>query len=133
MSNPVTQQVAIPIADVSVGGWTPLPVWQQISPYGGAGVSSSPNPQADTFQVKLSPMAVPEATTPPGQTLTINMRTTGAGAGVLPITVTLLQGSTTIASWLETPGSSFTSYALALSQAQVNSITDYTNLRVQVQ
>lgn len=51
--------------------------------------------------------------------------TTGAAT-----TVTLKQGSTTIASWTLTEPSSYYTAELSLTEAQANAITDYTDLRV---
>ena len=46
------------------------------------------------------------------------------------LTVTLVQGSTTIASSTKTPASSFTNYSFTLTEAQANLITDYSDLRI---
>lgn len=46
------------------------------------------------------------------------------------LTVTLVQGSTTIASSTKTPASSYTNYSFTLTEAQANLITDYSDLRI---
>jgi hypothetical protein len=123
-------QTALPIADVSDTGWTPTPVYAQINaptPTDATDVSSSLNPQGDTFEVQLAPLAWPG---PGQQQLTVRLKKTGSDN--VSVIVTLLQGSTPIADMTVQPGTSFAGYTLTLTNAQIAQITDYGNLHVRV-
>ena len=120
------------IADVSVSGWTPTPVSPQInevSPDGATScvMNSGTNPSGDAFDVRLAALARPGAGL---QVLTINLRKTDDGS--VPVTLTLLQGSSVIGEWAVPVDTTFGSQSFTLTGAQVAAITDYTSLRVQV-
>jgi hypothetical protein len=125
-------QQASPISDVSVSGWSPTPVTPEVNesvPKDSTYVSSSANPQGDTFEVKLAALAWPEAGP---ETLTVRVQQVGSGSD--SVTMTLLQGDgTIIASRLAQAPSSFANaFDPPLSTAEINRITDYTDLHVRV-
>jgi len=123
-------QIALPISDVFTGGWTPTPVYAQINtpaPPDVTMVSSPVHPSPDSFEVKLSPLCWPG---PGPQTLQIRLKQ--MTANLVNVTVVLLQGTGIIASWNVQPPTVFTTYSMTLTNAEVQSITDYTDLRVEV-
>lgn len=122
-------QIARPIADVFDGHWTPVPIYPQINggTAGPGAVTSSANPQGDSFEVQLTPLAWPD---PGAETLTVSLRKIGTDP--LSVTIALLQGNTVIASKQVNPSTGFTNYTLTLTDAQVAAITDYTQLRALV-
>ena len=63
----------------------------------------------------------------------MSIRLQNTGTPLSNVKVALLQGSTTIASWILQPASGFQTYPLQLTSAQVSAITDYNNLQVMVQ
>jgi hypothetical protein len=67
---------------------------------------------------------------PGQQTLTVRLRKTDTGD--LGATIKLMQGSTLIAFVNVAPTEDFEDYVLTLTDAQIRSITDYTDLRVRV-
>jgi hypothetical protein len=122
-------QVAAPISDVSTGGWTVTPLWSKLdetvaddADY----VSSSLNPVADTGEVLLAPTSVPVNMA--GHTLSIRAGYTGPGP--VNLTLSLVQGSTVIATTTYTGiASAFTTLTLTLSEGEAATITDRTDLR----
>lgn len=126
-------QLALPRSDVSVQGWTPTPVWRQIDQQLATVndqfcVTSSGNPNGDTFVVSLDPLDPPS---PGTQTLTVRMQATNALK--LPVTIQLFQsGNTLIATRIVTPTQGFTTYNFPLTPGEAASITDYHNLSVEV-
>jgi hypothetical protein len=124
-------QVARPIADVSVTGWSPTPVYPEVnalnSPPPDYPFVSSDLLAGGTFEVKLNGIALP-GNGP--QQLIVRFCQTSAAAAL--VNFTLLQDSQVIASSSVSPTTVFTSYTLLLTPAQVAAITDYTKLRVRV-
>jgi len=125
-------QIAQPMQDISTNAWTPTPVWQEIGelvPNDATFVVTPSEPQNDTFVCKLSPILPPG---PGPQILYVRLCGVGMLAN-LHATFSLLQGSRTIASATVTPlPGAFTTYMISLTPAQIASITDYTNLSVEV-
>jgi hypothetical protein len=124
-------QVALPNSDISDSGWTPQTVYQQINetvPNDQSYVISAGSPGGDTFQVGLQGLAWPDA-----GTIQLTIRLCKTDTGNLPVTVTLLQGSTTIATRVLSPtNTSFENTVIVLTAAEAAAISDYTKLRVQV-
>jgi hypothetical protein len=123
-------QAAGPIADLFNSGWTPVPLFPELNkpaPNDATYVVSSVDPHGDTFTEQLSPLAPPG---PGPQVLTVRLKQTAAST--VSVTITLLQGSTVIATQTVSPPLAFTNTVITLTQAQINSITDYTNLSVKV-
>jgi hypothetical protein len=92
-------------------------------------VYSRNNPQGDTFEVKLAPLAWPE---PGTVTLTVRLRKTDSPAA--KVTLALLQGSTVLASQVVDPQQSFSqpSPPITLTVTTTGPITNYTDLRLRV-
>src|SRR5207302_7702172 len=116
-------QIALPVSDDFTGGWTPTPVFEQVS--GGQVVQSSIDPQGDAFEVKLKGLAWPG---PGPETLTVQL----AGDGSTLATVVLLQGTQIIAAKTITPSGSFSECVIELTDAQKALITNYQALHVGV-
>jgi hypothetical protein len=124
-------QKSRPVSDVSTGLWTPVPVFPQVNeevPNAGTVVTSSDDPQGDTFEVRLAPLAWP---IPGPQQLTVSLGKSGPEP--VEIKVWLLQGTAIIASTHTTIDGASGGVTITLSDTEKNSITDYTDLRVRVQ
>lgn len=128
------KQWALPASDVSSGGWTATPLYAKIdeSVANDADfITSSTSPGTpDIAEVTLSPVLNP--LNPDGQVVRYRFKKNAAGGDSLRLTVTLLQGLTTIASWQhnDVTDGTWTDGMQVLSAAQVASITDYSNLRL---
>ena len=124
-------QQALPVSDITTGGWLPKPIYQQINnPQNNdvTLVTSSSNPVNDTFEVALpSTLQWPQEG---DQVLTVRLRQTASGT--TSVYILLLQGSRTIAIFSLQPTTSFEDYFFTLTAQEVSSITDYTNLRLEV-
>jgi hypothetical protein len=119
-------QVALPRSDIFDNGWTPTPVYSQLD--AGSPVTSSTNPQGDSFEVKLDALAYPDSGP---QTLTVRLQATGSPP--FPnVTILLLQGTRVIAYQIVQPTAAFADYTITLSADESRWITDYTDLRVEV-
>ena len=128
-------QAATPLADVAISNWSPAPLYARIngaSPNDSSFVSC-PLPPGGSFDVRLAPLAPPGGCAAP-QTLTVRIEKTDAGVAL--VTFFLLQagpgGVVTVAARSVTPTQAFVGYQLTLTQAEIDLITDYTNLRVRV-
>jgi hypothetical protein len=95
-------------------------------------VSSAVNPISDTFVCALSPVSIPKPHLP--HTLTVQLRRTADESANPGWTIiALLEGSRVVAAKLVQPAvSAFTDETLTLTQDEVDSITDYSNLRLRV-
>jgi hypothetical protein len=123
-------QKARPASDVSNSGWTPQTVFSKINevvPDDTTLVSSSTNPQGDSFEVKLPPMAWPQ-----GGQGTLRVRLNKTGPDDIPVILSLKQGSIVLAYATVHPGTSFAEFDLVLPQSVLAQITDYTDLRLHV-
>jgi hypothetical protein len=124
-------QQARPIADISAGNWLTAPLYSKIgesSPSDSDYVSVT-NPNADTFEVLLSTIFSPPWIKG-SKFLKVRLRRTTTT--IVPVVLELMQGNTRIARRAVTPDQSFGEYDLALRQAEINSITNYSNLRLRV-
>jgi hypothetical protein len=119
-----------PGADNSFGGWSNLPLYRKVdelSPSDSDFVTSGTSP-GDKFEVQLTEPALP----PDGpRILKVRLRKTDSG-DMLAV-IRLLQGTKVIAARVVQPTQSFAEEAIELTPAEVQAITDYSNLRVQVQ
>ncbi len=126
-------QFARPAQDVYDIGWTPQTgsdlsaQLNEVTPDDTTLVWSPASPQGNTFEVKLSGVAVPADGT---QTLSIRLMQTDVG--VNPVRVSLLQGYDFIATWTRQPSTTFQTQDLLLTTQQIESITNYNDLRVLV-
>jgi hypothetical protein len=125
-------QIARPIADLANSGWTPVPLYTQINtvtpndahPITSPDVNTGPN-----FKVQLAPLSLPSSGAD-SMTLTVRLRMTAPGSNT--VTMSLMQGSSTIASQTVVATLDFTSYTLILNAAQLALITNYSQLQVAV-
>jgi hypothetical protein len=122
--------VAHPTGDVSVGGWTTTPLYQKIDEVTASiadFVTSVDNPTSDAFEVNLTSLSGVD----PNGVQTVEYILATADSTTLDTIVTLLEGTTIIASWLhEDVPNAWTLYSSELSTEQRAAITDYTNLRL---
>ena len=129
-------QVVRPTSDVSVGAWrnqalstTNLSlsideVTLDATDFAESGASPA---TADEYVFHLGDPAAPSTKT--GHSLTYVIGKDVAGGDSLIATVSVRQGTTTIASEQRTVPDAATSYTLTLTEAQANTITDYADLR----
>lgn len=123
-------QVSRPTTDVTVSGWQPHPVANQINeptPSDVNYVYSQEGPEGDSFVVNLKPLAWPDSGP---QTLTVRMKRTDADA--VPVLVLLLQGTTPVAARSFAPSQGYADHVLTLTDAEKARITDYGQLRLRV-
>ena len=127
-----TFNYARPESDVAAGLWTTTPLYQKIDEVAADDadvITSSGNPDGDTCEIKLSNIA---GNTVDATTVQFRYRKDPTSANQLDLTVSLWQGSTKIAeSVLSSVGTAWTNGTLVLTTAQVNSITDRGDLRLQ--
>lgn len=128
----VTKQYSRPMEDTIVGEWDATPLWQKIdeSPASDLDFVSTVDPGNDTFQVKLSAVDYPLFALAVNQKLTVRLKKEGSDTA--EVRFRLLQGTQVIASRTVTASSSFTDYELELSQGEIDEITDYGNLYLEV-
>lgn len=124
----ITYQLLAPNQDITSGSWLPS---TGATLYGVLD-EASPDPSdyaytygASTFEVKLSTGNSPTANAP--QTMRYQLL---AGSGT--IQVTLKQGATTIASWSHSLTGATQLFYQTLTSGQATSISDYSDLRVEV-
>jgi len=126
---PGIPQVARPSSDVSDGAWTPSSGVDLYGVLDEVVLSDADyittNTTADACVVALGALSDP--TSSAGHLLRYRL----LGDGTSGITVELLQGSTTIATWTHDPApATWTTYSQTLTGTQADSITDYTALRL---
>ena len=132
--SPVTQ-VARPVSDITTTGWagssavTPLAQLIGESTRDDATyIDSGVNPTSLTIEVKLTSVTDPGPGARTGYTFTFAL---GApGSTTASAVVSLIQGTTVIASWTETLVPSLTAFTHTLTDPQCAAITDYTDLRI---
>lgn len=110
-------QKSVPIADVGTPtGWS-TPVWSKTNALKSGDpdyTASSSDPAGDTFVVQLGAFGVPPPTARPFR---VKVRARATAGGVL--LVTLLQGSTVIASRLLSPGINFEDQSFDLTETEI--------------
>jgi hypothetical protein len=115
---------------VSNQGWTPVPAFAQIDEVtadDGDFVQSPPAPNNAVLEVGLTPGSDPLLST--GHVVTYRIRKNQPGGAQINITVSLMQGATTIASWTHTNlGSEWQTFTQTLTGSQADTITDYAGL-----
>lgn len=130
-------QFARPDSDVAAGGWTPqggpvtlFDALNEITPDDLDFIESANNPALDTSEVGLSNVDDPAVST--GHVLRYRYAKDTAGGRQIDLTVTLLQGATTIASFNHVNISDvITQQNQTLTGPQADAITDYTDLRIE--
>lgn len=123
-----------PVSDVTAGGWTVEPLYEKIDE-----TIADDNDYITSPSLPSSPAVAEVALTPgnPVASLTdhtvryrFRKRVVG-GSGVMSLTVTLLDGSTEIASWAHSDViESWVDAEQELTTEQADNITDYGNLRL---
>lgn len=120
-----------PISDSSVLNWS-APVWSKVNglaPGDADYTYTTPSdPQGALFRVALQPGSYPK-NRDSGHVLRFRHRQTGSG---VEMSVLLQQGTTTIATRTVTPPASFETVSIELTPAEIEQITDYSQLFVQM-
>lgn len=125
-------QFARPDSDITIGTWTPTPLYEQIdevTPSDADYIESAKNPANDTSEVGLSNVEDPEVST--GHIVRYRYKKDAAAGTVIDLTVKLMQGAVEIASWTHNDiGDTIVQAEQTLTGPQADSITDYTDLRL---
>jgi hypothetical protein len=125
-------QFARPSSDISVGTWTPTPLYQQIdevTPSDADYIQSALNPANDTCEVKLSAVEDPQGNT--GHKVRYRYKKDASGGNQVDLTVKLMCAAVEIASWTHTDiPETITPAEQTLTGPQADAITDYSNLRL---
>lgn len=125
--------IAVPVADLSVSGWTGVPAGSPLYPKLADSTDATYAVYVDPEGDVAGTWDLSDWTPVPGQTAVLNVRLSQVGAGAT-VDVELREGaSTVIASWADlawTAQNIVQGYPLSLSASQVASITDPDNLRV---
>lgn len=125
-------QFARPDSDVTIGTWTPTPLYQQIdevTPSDVDYIESAKNPVNDTCEVDLSDVEDPEVST--GHVIRYRYKKDATGGNIIDLIVRLMQGAVEIASWTHNDiGDTIVQAEQTLTGPQADSITDYTDLRL---
>jgi hypothetical protein len=128
-------QFARPSSDASTGGWTPTPLYAQLNEVtpNDATYVLSPSGTAPQFQVKLSNVSPPITNT--GLIIKFRAEAPGGSGTAEKANAVLFQGATQIAqTGLQTLSrTAFTQFQYTLTTTEAASITDYTNLNIQIQ
>ena len=142
-SNGGSTQFARPNSDVSKGGWTDTAggdsdgvLYDEInesvrndSNYASSSSITLLNP-TDTWTAGLSSVIDPQTSS--NHIVSYVYRKSGSGGATIDITTRLMQGGTEIASWTHSDvGSSFTLAQQTLTGVQADSITNYSDLRLE--
>ena len=118
-------QLLRPSSDITAGTWTPssgTSLFATINEAVASDATYDLTSQASTFEVGITAGTAPGVTT--GHV--VRYRVLGA------VTVSLRQGTTTIASWAQSPAA-MTTYAQTLTSLQAAAITNYAALKLQFQ
>jgi hypothetical protein len=120
-----------PVSDVSTGTFTTTPLYSKINestPDDASKVKSGPG-TTDSFEVRFADMSAPSSQT--DHIIRYRLRDP---SGVVTFTISLVQGSTIIAQWVESSvPTSFVTYERPLTIEQIQAITDYNDLRLRIE
>lgn len=130
-------QFAYPSADSSLGGWTDenggttniYTHINEVSANDANYVHSSGSPSSDIYKFKVDNLSDPECE---GGHI-ISYRYFKEETGTVNLTVRLMQGVSTIATWTHNDIGTVTQADQELTAEQANSITDYTNLYIELE
>ena len=121
-------QYARPTSTISSGAWIPstgATLYETIDETSPNDADFNSTVSVSTFEVKLSAVSDPLSSVGHYVRYRIN------GSGGANMTVSLMNGAVTIASWSHTPApASPTTYEQTLSESEANAITDYADLRI---
>lgn len=135
---PLLFQTIRPFSDTSLGSWTDengnaVNIYQSIDeavPNDADYVQSPSLPAANTYKFKLANASDPTIHTHH----TVKFRAKKPYAtGTTTLTVRLVEGVTTRATWVETITTSWQDFEKTLTELQAESITDYTNLYIELE
>ena len=121
----VTVQFLRPASDISAGAWTPSTgssLFGTINETPADDATYNTTPSASTFEVKLGAGASPGVTT--GHIVRYRAKGTGS------LTVSLMQGTTVIATATPSITAAYQTFTFTLTGAEAGNITDYTDLRL---
>lgn len=126
-------QIARPDSDVSAGTWITAPLWSRVDEAAaddGDLIESAATPSNSTCEVALSDLSDPSSSS--GHIIRARRRKSGIATTGWTLAVRLKEGATTRAT-LSTDANSdtFATASYTLSAAEADSITDYTNLRLE--
>jgi hypothetical protein len=128
-------QFARPSADISVGGWTATPLWEKLDEVTPddttTEITSGNNPTTNGFEVRVTGITDPDDNT--GHVVRARVKKNSSGGRQIDFTFTLVQGSTTIATW-SAPDvtNAYETFTHNLTEGEAGNITDYSDLRVRV-
>lgn len=125
-------QFARPDSDISTGSWTgSYTAIDEVTASDADFITSDDNTSPDTFECGLSNVTDPVSST--GHIVRWRWRKEATGGHTINPVVRLMQGATTIASKTVAAfdTATFTDDSFTLSGAEADSITDYTDLRLQ--
>lgn len=121
-------QIVRPISDVAVGDWTPTPMYAALDEAVADDLDYIASEGTSAGEVLLAPISPPVA----GDVLIrVRYARDPAATDLLSLTITLVQGTTVIATrtFEDVPGA-FTESVITLTAPERALITDWTNLRL---
>lgn len=130
-------QIAHPTSDVSAGGWTTdtgattdlYAAIDEATPADDDFIRSPESPTADVCEIALGTLTDPG--TDAGFVVRYRYGKSAAGGEQIDLTVSLVEGTTVIASWLHTDVSdTLTTVGQTLSEAEAAEIVDFGDLRL---
>lgn len=130
-----------PSSDVNTTDWFSTPLWQKLddnsdadSVFSSDFTGSCPTRNDYDFECHIANISgTPGVGSCQGIRVRYRIRRSeDVGSGQCDFTVQLKQGTTVKAQTVSTPGTTYTTYTLTLSIAQVDSITDHTDLRIRI-
>lgn len=128
-------QFGRPSADISTGTWTTTPLWEKLDESSPddttTEVTTANNPSNVAFEVRVTGITDPEDNT--GHVVRVRVKKSASGGRTINFAFTLLQGSTTIATWsASNVTNSYATFTRNLTTGEAGNITNYADLRVRV-
>lgn len=123
-------QFARPTSDISLGGWSG-PAWSTLDEAvaSDADLTTSPvAPASATLEVKLGIVEDPLSST--GHVIRYRLGKSATGGAQINMDISLVQGTTVIATWSHSNVDALTTYSQTLTALQADAITDYSDLRL---
>lgn len=125
-----------PVSDVSAGGWTSTPLFDKVDeavPSDGDSIQSASGPSNDICELALQTLPDPGISI--GHILRVRRKKSATSNNQIDMRYRILEGATERASWTDDTNiseSAFQTVERVLTTAQIDSITDYSNLRVEI-
>jgi hypothetical protein len=127
-------QVLRPASDITNQGWTPAPGYAQIDEIAASDADFVSSPQAPNnaiLEVGLTVGSDPLSSS--NHVLSYRIQKDQTGGAQINVTVSLMQGASTIASWTHTNvANGWVTYTQTLSSVQADAITNYAALSLRV-